>query len=290
MIFLQRIVFCSGFYDIVVEDATWVLITPLIIFTMQTGFALVESGVVRTKNEVNIMMKNVVDVCFGGLSYYIFGFGLMFGRGEYTSPFLAVGDFFVNLPPGHPLMGQLFTLFFFEMSFATTSTTIVSGACAERFRFHAYVLFSFINTVVYAIAGGWVWGEHGFLRQMGVVDFAGAGPIHVVGGAAALTAAWFIGPRIGRYDKGPKSLPMGNPMSACMGLFILWWGWIGFNAGSSYGITGGKWDYAARAGVGTTVATMAAGVFSILYSMYKNKGKVDVFEVISGILASLGKI
>jgi len=98
----------------------------------------------------------------------------------------------------------------------------------------------------------------------------------------------FVGPRIGRYDKGTKSLPMGNPMNACMGLFILWWGWIGFNAGSSYGITNGKWHLAARAGVGTTLATMGAGCFSIIYSMLKNKGKVDVFEVISGILASLG--
>lgn len=235
------------------------------------------------------MMKNVVDVCFGGLSYWIFGFGLMYGRGEHTNPFVAVGDFFVNAKVGDPLMGQIFTFYFLQMSFATTSTTIVSGACAERFRFHAYCLFSFINTVVYAVAAGWVWGEHGFLKNLGVVDFAGAGPIHVVGGAAALTAAWFIGPRIGRYDNGTKSLPMGNPMSACMGLFILWWGWIGFNAGSSYGITGGKWDYAARAGVGTTLATMGAGAFSIIYSMLKNKGKVDVFEVISGILASLGE-
>lgn len=125
---------------------------------------------------------------------------------------------------------------------------------------------------------------------MGVVDFAGTGPIHIVGGAAALTAAWFIGPRIGRYDKGTKPLTMGSPLGACLGLFVVWWGWIGFNAGSSYGVTGGKWQYAARAGVGTTIATMSGGAFSILYSMWKNKGKVDVFEVISGILASLGKI
>lgn len=187
-------------------------------------------------------------------------------------------------------MGPFFTFYFYQMSFATTSTTIVSGACAERFRFPAYILFSFVNTFVYSVSGGWVWGEHGFLRNLGVIDFAGAGPIHVVGGAAALTAAWFIGPRIGRYDNGRKPLPMGNPMSACMGCFILWWGWIGFNAGSSFGVANGKWEIAARAGVGTTLATMGAGVFSVLFSMWKHKGKVDVFEVISGILASLGKL
>lgn len=137
-----------GFYDLQVNDATWALTTALIIFTMQTGFALVESGCVRSKNEVNIMMKNVVDVCFGGLSFYIFGFALMFGRGEYTNPFVALGDFFVDVKVGNPLMGQVFTFYFYEMSFATTSTTIVSGACAERFRFPAYVLFSFVNSFV----------------------------------------------------------------------------------------------------------------------------------------------
>lgn len=124
---------------------------------LQTGFALVESGVVRSKNEVNIMMKNVVDVCFGGLSFYIFGFGLMFGRGEYTNSFFGFGDFIVDSKVGDPLMAQVFTHYFYQMSFATTSTTIVSGACAERFRFPAYILFSFVNTGVYAVAAGWVW-------------------------------------------------------------------------------------------------------------------------------------
>ena len=149
----------SGIYDLDVQDSTWALTTALIIFTMQTGFALLESGILRNKNEVNIMMKHLVDVCFGGLSFYIFGFGLMFGRGEYNNPFIATGDFFVNAPVGDPLMGQIFTFYFYQMSFATTSTTIVSGACAERFRFPAYVLFSFVNTVVYSISGGWVWGK-----------------------------------------------------------------------------------------------------------------------------------
>lgn len=177
-----------GFYDLEVGDSTWVLTTALIIFTMQTGFALVESGVVRSKNEVNIMMKNVVDVCFGGLSYYIFGFALMFGRGEYTNPFIALGwaDWAVDVKVGSPLMPQIFSFYFYQMSFATTSTTIVSGACAERWRFQAYVLFSFVNSVVYSISAGWVWGEHGFLRNLGVVDFAGAGPIHVVSNSSEI--------------------------------------------------------------------------------------------------------
>lgn len=150
-----------GHYDLDEQDSTWALTTALIIFTMQTGFGLIESGVVRSKNEVNIMMKKIVDICFGGLSYYIFGFGLMFGRGTYNNPFVAFGDFFVNAKVGDPLMGQLFTFYFYELSFATTCTTIVSGACAERFRFSSYILFAFVNTVVYSISGGWVWGKFG---------------------------------------------------------------------------------------------------------------------------------
>lgn len=159
-----------GLYDLDIGDASWVLTTTLIIFTMQTGFALVESGVVTKKNEVNIMMKNVCDVCFGGLSFYIFGYGLMYGRGAYNTPFFGTGDFIVDAKVSDPLMGDIFTAYFFQMSFATTSTTIVSGAVAERFRFHAYVLFSFVNTIVYSIGGGWVWVstceqfEHNFQR------------------------------------------------------------------------------------------------------------------------------
>ena len=133
-------------------------------------------------------------------------------------------------------------------------------------------------------------GEHGFLRNLGVVDLAGSGPIHIIGGSAALTAILFIGPRLNRYQNGTKSLPMGTPMSACIGLFILWWGWIGFNAGSTYGLTAGKWANSARAGVNTVLASMGAGAFSILYSIFMKRGQVDVFEVISGILASLGNI
>lgn len=146
-----------GVYDLDIADASWVLTTTLIIFTMQTGFALVESGVVTKKNEVNIMMKNVCDVCFGGLSFYLFGYALMYGRGPYNTPFFATGDFIVDAKVSDPLMGDIFTAYFFQMSFATTSTTIVSGAVAERFRFHAYILFSFVNTIVYSIGGGWVW-------------------------------------------------------------------------------------------------------------------------------------
>ncbi|KAG5673239.1 hypothetical protein PVAND_003302 [Polypedilum vanderplanki] len=275
-----------GFYDINSADATFAIAMCLMIFQMQTGFALVEAGIVRSKNSINIMMKNIADVCIGGLAWWVFGFGLAFGRGFWSTPFFGAGDFFVDMKFGDALAAPVITLFFYQMSYATTSNTIVSGAIAERASFPAYCLLTFIMTLPYSIGAGWVWGEHGFLRNLGVVDLSG-GVIHIVGGAAGVACAWFIGPRIGRYDKGKETLPMGNPMNACVGMFILWWGWLAFNAGCAYGITGGKWAYAARGGCGTALATWGAGAFSIIYSMVRNKGRVDIYEVVTGILCAL---
>lgn len=173
-----------GLYDLKVEDATWVLASTIVFFTMQTGMALIEAGVVSKKNQVNVMMKNIVDVCVGGISFWIFGFALMYGRGAYTNPFFGAGDFFVDAKVNDPLMGQVLSLYFIQMSFATKATTLVSGAVAERFRFSAYILFAFMSTFVYAVGAGWIWGQHGWLKNIGVVDFAGSGPIHIIGGAA----------------------------------------------------------------------------------------------------------
>lgn len=145
-----------GVYDIEQDDVAWIMVASIIIFTMQTGFGLLESGIVSRKNEVNIMVKNVVDVVLGGFTYWLFGYGLSYGRSYYTNPFVAFGDFMVDPDNANPLMGQVFTSFFFQLSFATTATTILSGTVAERINFHAYCLFSLINTVVYCVPAGWV--------------------------------------------------------------------------------------------------------------------------------------
>lgn len=173
-----------GLYDLKLEDATWVLSATLIYFTMQTGLALIEAGVVRKKNRVNVMMKNFVDFCVGGLAFWIFGFALMYGRGEYTNPFFGAGDFFVEAEVTDPLMPQVFSFLFIQISFATKATTIVSGAVAERFKFTAYILYAFCSIFVYSVGAGWIWGQHGFLKNIGVIDFAGTGPIHIIAGAA----------------------------------------------------------------------------------------------------------
>ena len=126
------------------------------------------------------------------------------------------------------------------MSFATTATTIVSGAIAERFDFNAYCLFSLLNTIEYNVPGGWLWDDRGFLREMGVVDIDGSGGVHLVGGSSAFVAAWLLGPRLGWWDSD-SSPPMGSPTNALIGLYMLWWGWLAFNAGSTFGVSGNKW-------------------------------------------------
>lgn len=163
-----------GVYDLSVEDTNWVLTSSFIIFTMQTGFGMLESGCVSIKNEVNIMMKNIIDIVLGvstdhqwreelplikgrpqGFTYWLFGYGMSFGRGSLTNPFVALGDFLIDPQVGDLLMGPIFAAFLFQLSFSTTATTIVSGAMAERCNFKAYCIFSFLNTVVYCIPAGW---------------------------------------------------------------------------------------------------------------------------------------
>ncbi|KAH7951621.1 hypothetical protein HPB52_010929 [Rhipicephalus sanguineus] len=204
------------------DDATWVLTAAIVIFTMQTGFGLLESGCVSQKNEVNILMKNAADVILGGLTYWLFGFGLQHGTGNSPdNDFSAVGRFMVDAKPDD--MGLVFSSFIFQLSFSTTATTIVSGAMAERANYNAYCVFSLLNTIVYCIPAGWVWGDHGFLKKMGAIDFAGSGCVHLLGGASALVAAVLLGPRRGRFGDGSdeKVQQMSRPTNVLLGTFTL---------------------------------------------------------------------
>ncbi|XP_059079544.1 putative ammonium transporter 3 [Tigriopus californicus] len=266
------------------DDATWILCSSFIIFTMQTGFGMLESGCVSLKNEVNIMMKNVVDVVLGGITYWAFGYGFSYGSGPGTNPFFGFGDWFLNAEG--KAIGPVFTTFLFQLSFATTATTIVSGGIAERCNFYAYCLFSLVNTVVYCFPAGWLWGQHGFLKNLGAVDIAGSGGVHLVGGSSAFVAASIMGPRLGRWDISGDP-PMGSPTNACIGLFMLWWGWMAFNAGSTFGISGRKWILAAKATCTTMVSSFAGGIFSIFHSLYVTNGKLDILMLINGILGAL---
>ncbi|KAK6179626.1 hypothetical protein SNE40_011941 [Patella caerulea] len=267
------------------DDATWILTSSFIIFTMQSGFGLLEAGAVAGKNEVNIMMKNVVDVVFGGITYWMFGYGFSFGEEKGSNAFTGVGSFFVDADGDD--MGIIYSTFVFQLSFATTATTVVSGAMAERTKFSAYIIFSVFNTVVYCFPAHWVWGNNGFLRELGVVDFAGSGVVHLVGGASALVAAAYLKPRMGRFDKDRKSFAMNNPAGAIVGMFMLWWGWLAFNCGSTFGISGGKWKLAAKAAVTTLISSFAGGMVGILLSVIIYKKKYSVEYMINSILGAL---
>nr|KAG5695302.1 hypothetical protein BaRGS_028237 [Batillaria attramentaria] len=176
------------------SDAVWILTSTFIIFTMQAGFGLLESGSVSTKNEVNIMVKNAVDVIYGGVTYFMVGYGFSFGQDPtYKNAFSGWGSFL--LLDGDEDFGWYYAKFFFQASFATTATTIVSGAMAERTKLESYILFSVLNTFVYCFPAHWVWAEGGWLEQMGVIDVAGAGPVHLVGGATGLVATLMLKPR-----------------------------------------------------------------------------------------------
>jgi len=173
-----------GLLDLTEKDGTWAITAALFFLTMRTGSAMIEAGVVGKKNQVNVMMKNIVDMCSGGISFWIFGFALMFGRGGITNSFFGAGDFFANMKSSDTLSPQFFTLLFFQMTFASNATSIVSGSVSGRFKFISYIMFSFLLTFVYSVGAGWVWGSHGWLKSLGVIDFSGAGPIHIIGGAA----------------------------------------------------------------------------------------------------------
>ncbi|OWF39017.1 putative ammonium transporter 3 [Mizuhopecten yessoensis] len=278
----------TGEVSITWDDATWILTSSFIIFTMQSGFGLLEAGAVTNKNEVNIMVKNAADVIFGGLTYWSFGFGLSFGKDQGANMFCGVGNFFVDADDDQ--MGVIFSTFVFQLSFATTATTIVSGAMAERTKLCSYIIFSCVNTVVYCIPAHWLWDDIGFLRKLGVVDIAGAGAVHLIGGGSALVAAVMLKPRSGRYDHGTESLPMGNPVNSLLGTFMLWWGWLGFNCGSTFGISGGKWKLAAKSAVVTLCGSIGGGVIGITTSYITRKRKFEIEYIVNSILGGLVSI
>ena len=215
-------------------NTIWVLVGAALVFFMQAGFAILESGLTRAKNAGNIIMKNLMDFCIGTPVYWIIGFGIMFGS---TSPLFGSIDLFTLgsyadvLPSGVPKYAYVI----FQTVFCATAATIVSGAMAERTKFSAYCIYSFlISLIVYPVSGHWIWGG-GWLAQLGFHDFAGSTAVHMVGGCAALIGAAFLGPRIGKFTKDgkPKAILGHNLTMAALGVFILWFCWFGFNGCST---------------------------------------------------------
>ncbi|XP_022105223.1 putative ammonium transporter 2 [Acanthaster planci] len=267
------------------DDATWILTSAFVIFTMQSGFGLLESGMVSRRNEVNIMVKNAVDVIFGGLTYWIFGYGFSFGTGQGTNAFCGIGHFFTDSTDPDE-MGWIFAKFVFQASFATTATTIVSGAMAERTKLEAYCVFSLVNTLIYCFPAHWIWSEEGVFARMGAIDIAGAGAVHLVGGATGLVATLMLKPRRGRFD-GKGEAEMSNPTNALLGMFMLWWGWLGFNCGSTFGISGGKWKLATRSAMVTITSSIGGGVTGLAFSWTTLNRTFNINYLINGVLGAL---
>ncbi len=267
-------------------DYVWTLVAAALVFFMQAGFALVESGFTRAKNAINIMMKNLMDFSMGSLAYWAIGFGLMFGVSK-TGWFGTSGFFLSDFEVG----GDPWVLAFwmFQVVFAATAATIVSGAMAERTKFVGYLLYSvLISAIIYPIFGSWAWGSlfngSGWLENLGFIDFAGSTVVHSVGGWAALAGTVVLGPRLGKYTKDGRIKPiLGHSMPlAALGVFILWLGWFGFNPGST---TAANKDIA-MIFVNTNLAAAAGAVLAMLTSWIKF-GKPEVGMSLNGALAGL---
>ena len=264
----------------------WTLVAACLVFFMQAGFALVESGFTRAKNAINIMMKNLMDFSMGSLAFWAIGFGLMFGVSK-TGWFGTSGFFFSDFTPD----GDQWVLAFwmFQVVFAATAATIVSGAMAERTKFVGYLIYSVIvSAIIYPIFGSWAWGSllngSGWLEGFGFIDFAGSTVVHSVGGWAALAGAIVLGPRLGKYGKDGSIKPiMGHSMTlAALGVFILWLGWFGFNPGSTTTAD----TSIAMIFVNTNLAAAAGAVFAMFTSWIKF-GKPEVGMSLNGALAGL---
>ncbi|MDT2397150.1 ammonium transporter [Enterococcus avium] len=265
-------------------DVIWTLLGAFLVFFMQAGFTLVESGFTRAKNAGNIIMKNLIDFCFGTVLYWIIGFGIMFGG---SSAIFGGIHFFAGNSLTFDLPTPTFLLF--QTVFCATAATIVSGAMAERTNFIAYCIFSaVISGLIYPISGHWIWGS-GFLAEMGFHDFAGSTAVHMVGGIAAFTGAAIVGPRIGKYTKDKKSnaIPGHNLTLAALGVFILWFSWFGFNGGSTTSMTGDDTMLvASNVLVNTNIAAAIGTLAALIVSWIKYK-KPDVSLTLNGTLAGL---
>jgi ammonium transporter, Amt family len=277
-------------------DTIWVLICAFLVFFMNAGFGMLEAGLCRQKNAVNILAKNLIVFGLATIAYWIMGFGVMFAEGN---PFFGLGGLFLSGADNSPATGDaykgIFTSlnwtgvplqakFLFQLVFAGTAATIVSGAVAERVKFSTFLVFSLVLTaILYPVTGHWIWGG-GWLATAGFWDFAGSTVVHSVGGWCALMGAAILGPRLNRYtERGSNAMPGHNMAIATLGCLILWLGWFGFNPGSTMAV-----DPAAISHIAVTTNTAAAfGGAAATLTAWFYLGKPDLSMVINGILAGL---
>jgi len=266
-------------------DTVWVLLCAALVFFMEAGFAALEAGLIHSRNSLNIMMKVLMDCTVGIIGYFLVGFALMYGVDKFglfgVSGFFLQGDFSylgLKIP--------IYAFWLFQAAFAIAMATIVSGAVAERMKFSPYLVFSLVATVViYPLAGHWVWSTDGWLNKMGMLDFAGSAVVHSLGGWASLAAVLVLGPRTGKFNKNGSMnvMPGHNLPLAALGAFILWFGWFGFNPGST--LSGLDLNIA-RIAVNTNLAAAAGGTAATLFTLFRY-GKADPSMGINGSLGGL---
>ena len=265
-------------------NTVWTLIAAFLVFFMQAGFAMVEVGFTRAKNASNILMKNLMDFSIGSIAFWLIGFGVMFGADK-LGLFGSSGFFLTSANPSTQEGLWQFAYWMFQVVFAATAATIVSGTMSERTKFPAYLIYSFfVCALIYPVVGHWIWGG-GWLADKGMIDFAGSTVVHSVGGWTALAGALLLGPRLGKYnkDKSSNAIPGHNIPLAALGVFILWFGWFGFNAGST---TSGTNLSIATITVTTNLAA-AAGAITAMFTAWIKFGKPDTSMALNGALAGL---
>jgi len=263
-------------------DTLWVLLAAFLVFFMQAGFGMVEAGFIRAKNTCNILTKNFLDFCMASIGFFMFGYAIMFGGGN---AFLGLkGWFLIGAESGANV--PLYAFWLFQAAFCGAAATIVAGGMAERMKFQAYLIYSFIiSALIYPIVGHWIWGG-GWLATLNFADFAGSTVVHTVGGTAALVGTIMLKPRFGKYkpDGKPNAIAGHSIPLASLGVFILWFGWFGFNPGSSLHV--GNGSLIALVAINTNLAAAAGGI-SAMIIVWKIFGKPDLSIAMNGALAGL---
>ncbi len=266
-------------------DTVWVLLGAFLVFFMQPGFGMVEAGFIRAKNTCNILTKNFLDFCIASLGFFLVGYALMFGEGN---PFCGTsGWVLAGLDDTTESGIPVFAFWLFQAAFCGAAATIVAGGMAERMKFVGYLLYSFIiSALVYPIVGHWIWGG-GWLNSMGFFDFAGSTVVHTTGGVAAFIGTVILKPREGKYgvDGKPNAIAGHSIPLASLGVFILWFGWFGFNAGSTLGVKDGGFQIG-RVALNTNIAAALGGIFAMIIVWWRF-GKPDLSMAMNGALAGL---
>jgi len=263
-------------------DTVWVLVAAFLVFFMQAGFGMVEAGFIRAKNTTNILTKNFLDFCMASLGFFLVGYAIMFGTGN---GFLGLNGFLMRgaeNPSGVPMLA----FWLFQAAFCGAAATIVAGGMAERMKFPAYLIYSLlVSALVYPIVGHWIWGG-GWLAGLGFADFAGSAVVHTTGGVAALVGTLILGPRSGKYrsDGSPNVMGGHSIPLAALGVFILWFGWFGFNPGSTLGV--GNGELIALVAANTNLAAAAGGIMAMV-TVWIFVGKPDLSMAMNGALAGL---